>query len=60
MKGWYRSAVDRAPTPAWVTLERIMSKRVYLYRYVPPPGDNILVSVDKFPVEDFIPTEDEI
>ena len=60
MKGWYRYAVNRVPPPAWVTLKRITVERVDLYRYVPPPGENIPVSVDPFPVEDLVSTEDEI
>ena len=31
-----------------------------LYRYVLPPGKNIPTSVHPFPVEDSVPTEDEI
>ena len=31
-----------------------------LYRQVPPPGENIPVSVKLFQVEDLVPTEDEI
>ena len=23
MKGWYQATIDRAPPPAWVTLDRI-------------------------------------
>ena len=38
MKGWYWSADDRAPPPAWVTLKRITAERVDHYRYIPPPG----------------------
>ena len=60
MKGWYWAAADRAPPPAWVTLERITADQVYLYRYVPPPGENIPVSVETLPVEDLVPTEDKI
>ena len=52
--------VDRAPPPARFTLEWITAERVDLYSYVPPPGDNIPVSIDPFPVEDSVPTEDEI
>ena len=52
MKGWYQSAVDRAPPPTRVTLERITAERVDLYNYVPPPGENIPVSVDPFTVDD--------
>ena len=60
MKGWYRAAVDRMPPPAQVTLKRITAERVDLYRHIPPLGENIPVSVEPFPVEDLVPTEDEI
>ena len=33
---------------------------VDLYRYVPPPGENIPISVDPFPVDDLLPTEEDI
>ena len=56
LNGWYRAAVDRAPLPARITLERIMSERVDLYSYVPPPGENIPVSVEPFPLDDLVPT----
>ena len=45
IKGWYRAAVERAPPPARVTLERITAERVELYSYVPTPGENIPISV---------------
>ena len=60
MKGWYRVAVDRAPPPARVTLERITAERVDLYSYVPPPGENIPVSVYTFLVDNLVPTKDKI
>ena len=60
MKGWYKAAVDCAPPPAWVTLEQMTVEIIDLYRQVPPPGDNISVSVKPFQVEDSIPTEDKI
>ena len=52
--------VDRDPPPARVKLERITAERVDLYRYVPPPGSNIPIYVEPFPVEDSVPTEDKI
>ena len=58
--GCYMTAVDRAPLPAQVILERITAERVELYSYVPPLGTNIPSSVQPFPVEDLVPTEDEI
>ena len=60
LKGWYQAVVDRAPPPAWVTLERIMAERVDLYSYVPPTGANIPISVEPFPVDESVPTEDDI
>ena len=54
------SAVNCTSLPAWVTLEYITAERVDLYRHIPPPGENIPVSVEPFPVEDLVPTEDEI
>ena len=60
MKGWYWAAVDRAPPPSWFTLYRITAKRVDFYIYMPPPGGGILISVEPFPVDDSVPTEDNI
>ena len=60
LKGWYWSAVYCAPPPAWVALERIAEERVDLYSYMPPPGDNIPVPVEPFPVDDLVPTDDNI
>ena len=60
INGWYCAAVNRSLPPAWVTLERITAERVELYSYVPPPGDNIPISVEPFPVDDLVPMEDEI
>ena len=57
MKGWYQDVFDCALSPTWVTLKWVMAERVNLYRYVPPPGENIPVYVEPFPVEDFVPTE---
>ena len=60
MKGCYLYAVNCAPPPAQVTLNWITAEWVYLYRYIPPLGENIPVSVDPFLVEDLVPTEDVI
>ena len=37
-----------------------MAERVDLYSYVPSPGTNIPVTVRPVPVDDSVPTEDEI
>ena len=60
MKGWYRAAFERDPPPAQVTLKWITADQVDLYIYIPPPGDNIPVSVEQFPVDDSVPTEENI
>ena len=54
------SDVDRAPPPDWVTLERITAERVELYSYDPPPEVNIPISVEPLPVDNSVPTEDNI
>ena len=59
-KVWYKAAVDRASLHARVTLEWITAERVELYSYVPPLGTNIPISVQLFPVDDSVPTEDKI
>ena len=60
IKGWYRAAVDHAPPPARVTLERITEDQVELYSYVSPPGANIPISVEQFLVDDLVLMEEEI
>ena len=60
VKGWYQAAVDRAPPPAQVTLDRITAKQVDLYSYVPLLGANIPISVEPFPLDDSLPMEDKI
>ena len=60
IKGWYKAAVDHALPPARVTLDRVTVDRVELYNYVPPQGKNIPISIQPFPVDDSISTEDEI
>ena len=37
-----------------------MVNSVELYSYVPPSGTNIPISVEPFPVDDSVPTEDKI
>ena len=52
--------VDCDPPPAWITPEQITAERVELYRYVLLSGANIPIYVEPFPVDDLVPTEDEI
>ena len=60
IQGWYKAAVDRAPPPAQVMLERITTERVALYSHVPPPGDNTPVAIKHFMVDDSVPEEVDI
>ena len=60
LKGWYRDAVNCALPSARVTLEQITAEREDLYSYVLPLGANIPIYVEPFPVDDLVPTEDEI
>ena len=57
IKGWHKSAVNHAPPPARGTLGQITSERIALYRQLQPPGENIALSMDTFPVKDLVPIE---
>ena len=57
---WYKAAVNCAPPPSRATLEQIMAEGVELYSHVPPPGDNIPVTVTPSDIDDLVPTEDDI
>ena len=52
--------MDRAPPPARATLKWVTAERVALYSRIPPPGDNIPVTIEPFEVEDGVPTEAKI
>ena len=58
LKMWYWADTDLTPPPTWVTLERITTEQVGLCSYIPPPRANIPISVEPFPVDDSVPTED--
>ena len=60
MKGWYKAVVNRAPPPARAMIERITAERVELYSYLPPLGENILVTVTPSEVDYLVPKEDNI
>ena len=60
IKGWYKASVNHALPPNRVTLKWITAERVKLYSYVPPLGTNIPISVQPFPVDNLVPTEDNI
>ena len=60
IQGWYKAAVDCAPTAARVTIKRITTERVAMCSRVPPPGENMLVRIERFEVEEKAPDEGEI
>ena len=60
LKGRYKAAVDRVPPRTRATLEQITAEQVDLYSYMLSPGKNISISVQPVPVDDSVPTEDEI
>ena len=60
LKECYWSNFYCATPPNWFTLEQITAEQVDLYSYVPPPGANIPIYVEPFPVDDLVPTEDKI
>ena len=60
MKGWYKAAVTRGPSPARAMLERIMADQTELYRQVPSPGEGIPIHVEKHTIDDSVPMEDEV
>ena len=53
-------ALVKADPPARVTLKWITADRVALYSWVPPPGENIPVRIERFEVEDKVPDEGKI
>ena len=60
IQGWYKAAVDLSLPPARVMLKRITADRFALYRYVPPPGENIPLTIQTFQVDDSVPEEGDI
>ena len=57
---WYIRAVDHAPPPAQITLERITAERKEIYCAVPPLGGTIPTSVSLSSIDDSVPTEYEV
>ena len=46
--------------PSRLTIERITAERVALHHHIPSPGENIPIFVDPFPLDESVPTEDDI
>ncbi len=60
LKGWYRSAEDRAPTPCPETLAVQTQKRIDLYAARQPSEVMLPLHVDPAPVPDAEPTDSEL
>jgi hypothetical protein len=60
LKGWYRSAEDRAPKPCPETLAKQTDERIQLYTAVPPPGWAMRFNVESSAVPDAAPTDSEL
>ena len=60
LKGWYRTAEDRAPKPCYDTMAKQTAERAELYVKVQAPGAPIPINVVPFAIYDSIPKEPEI
>ena len=60
LKAWYQHSGDRPPKPLRQDLKSLTNKREVLYTHVPSPGAPIPIHVNPFPIQDEIPSEDEI
>jgi hypothetical protein len=60
LKGWYRSAEDRALKPCPETLAKQNDKRIQLYTAVLPPGWSMRLNVDPFNIPYVAPTDSEL
>ena len=60
MKGWYKVMAGRALMPTRLTIKRITEEQVSMHHHIPPPGENIPIFFDPFPLDESVPTEDNI
>jgi hypothetical protein len=60
LKGWYRSAEERAPTPCPETLAKQTQERIDLYAAHQTPGVMLPLHVDPALVPDAAPTDSEL
>jgi hypothetical protein len=60
LKGWYRTAEDRAPKACPETLASQTAERVELYTAVRPPGWSLPINLTPIPVPDDTPTDHKI
>jgi hypothetical protein len=60
LKGWYRSAEDRAPKPCPETMVKQTQERIDLYAARTPTGLPLPIQIDPAPVNDAAPTDGEL
>ena len=60
MKGCHKDEANHTPPPTRVIFEFITVERVTMYHQVPPPGENIPISIETFQVQDYVSAEDNI
>ena len=60
IQGWYHGVEERAPPPERDTIEWMAAERISLYQRVPYPGRSIPVALTPYPVDNFIPEEEEV
>ena len=60
IKGWYKAATNRAPSPTQPTMNKITAEQVALYQRVPPSGEKIRVCIAPLPIVDLLPDKEEV
>ena len=59
-KGWYKKTAARPPTPSRMDLQKVTDERRDLYEHRQSPGEPPPVLIHPFPIQDDVPTADEI
>ena len=60
LRGWYRKAEDQAPKPCYATMEAQTKEREELYSRVASPGGPIPTIIERPPLDDTHPSDEEI
>jgi hypothetical protein len=60
LKRWYHKATGRPLKPTREDLDKVSDDFEHLFSHRPPPGEDLPIHVEPFPIPDTIPDEDEI
>ena len=60
LQRWYREAGDTAPKPCYNTMEAQTKEREKFYARVPPPGDKIPSHIERTPMNDDHPADEQL